>query len=129
MENENNAVVAHPDYKTEIAQLVKSNLAPKRMRQRLMDYHENDLAAALEILEREERNKLYGVLNSDTLAGVLEYAEPIEEYLAELSIRRRVDILSRIEVPLAVLYLEGLEKKARNELLELLPEEPKREIL
>ncbi len=128
MENENNTVAAHPDYKTEIAQLVKSNLTPKRMRQRLMDYHENDLAAALEILEREERNKLYGVLNADTLAGVLEYADPIEEYLAELSIRRRVDILARIEVPLAVLYLEGLEKKARNELLELLPEEPKREI-
>ncbi len=128
MENENNAVVAHPDYKTEIAQLVKSNLAPKRMRQSLMDYHENDLAAALEMLEREERNKLYGVLNADTLAGVLEYAENMGEYLSELSIRRRVDILSRIESPMAVLYLEGLDKKTRNELLELLPEEPKHEI-
>ena len=128
MENEINAIVVHPDYKAEIAQLVKSSLTPTRMRQKLMDYHENDLASALEILEREERNRLYGVLDADTLAGVLEYAEPIGVYLAELSIRRRVDILSRIELPMAVLYLEGLEKKARNELLELLPDALKREI-
>lgn len=128
MEYENDATVAHPDYRNEIARLVKSDLTPTRMRQRLMDYHENDLAATLELLEREARSRLYGILDADTLAGVLEYAEPIDVYLGELSIRKRADVLSRIEASLAVSYLEGLEKKARNELLELLPDDPKREI-
>ena len=128
MENENVAVVAHPDYKLEIATIVRSKLTPKSMRARLMDYHENDLAAALAVLERDERSRLYAVLPSDTLTGVMEYAEQMTDYLEELSIRRRVEILSRMESSLAAAYLEGLEKRARNELLELLPEEPKREI-
>lgn len=128
MENENIAVVSHPDYKIEIAEIIKSNLTPKRMRERLMDYHENDLAATLAILERDERNRLYGLVDLDTLAGMMEYAEQMDEYLGELSIRRRVEILSRIEASMAVTYLGGLEKKTRKELLELLPDEPKREI-
>ncbi len=129
MENENIIAVAHPDYKAEIAQTVRSKLTPKSMRERLMDYHENDLAAALTVLESEERTRLYGVLPTDVLAKVLEYAEPIDAYLGELSIRRRVEILSRMEPSQAVLYLEGLDKKSRNELLELLPKETRWEIV
>lgn len=129
MENENIVTVAHPDYKNEIAQIVKSKLTPKSMRERLTDYHENDLAAALTVLEREERNRLYGVLRADTLARVLEYAEQPEVYLGELSIRRRVEILSRMEPTQAVGYLEGLDKRSRNELLELFPEDAKRELI
>ena len=48
---------AHPDYKTEIAETVKSNLTPTRIREKLWEYHENDIAAALELLTAEERNK------------------------------------------------------------------------
>lgn len=115
----------HPDYKTEIAALVQSNLTPKHLRERLLDYHENDIAAALELLQKEERNKLYSTLELDTLAEVFEYAE---EYLGELGIRKRVEILSRIEAATAVAYLEELEKKERSTIMELMAEEPRKEI-
>lgn len=128
MNAENMAPVLHPDYKSEIAGIVRSNLAPKLLRERLLDYHENDIAAALTELNQEERQKLYRILDTDTLAGVLEYAEDLYIYLEELSLRKRVEILSRLEVATAIAYLKGLEKRDRNTVMDLMPEEQKKEI-
>ena len=120
--------VAHPDYKSEIARIIKSNLSPVRIREKLGDYHENDIAASLSELQADQRRKLYSILSVQTLADVLEYADEPHIYLGELSIRKRVEILSRIEVSAAVEYLEALEKKERNTILELMPEDVKKEI-
>jgi len=128
MNAENTVTTLHADYKAEIAGIVRSNLAPKLLREKLLDYHENDIAAVLSELHREERLKLYRILDVDTLASVMEYVEDIYPYMEELSLRKRVDILSRIEVATAVAYLKGLEKRDRNTVMELMPEEPKKEI-
>ena len=77
MDAENTVIVTHRDYATEIADIIRSNLAPKLIREKLLDYHENDIAAALAELKKEERSKLYTIINSDTLASVLEYADDL----------------------------------------------------
>ena len=128
MDAENTVIITHRDYATEIADIIRSNLAPKLIREKLLDYHENDIAAALAELKKEERSKLYTILSSDILASVLEYADDLHEYLEELSVRKRIDILSRIEVATAVEYLSALAKKERNILIELMPEDSKKEI-
>ena len=128
MDAENTVIATHRDYATEIADIIRSNLAPKLIREKLLDYHENDIAAALAELKKEERSKLYTIINCDTLASVLEYADDLYEYLEELSVRKRIDILSRIEVATAVEYLSALAKKERNILIELMPEDSKKEI-
>ncbi len=87
----------HPDYRGEIAELIRSNLAPKLMRDRILEYHENDIAAALELLKKEERNRVYNVLDSETLAEILSYAEHMDEYMLELGMRKRAEILSNLE--------------------------------
>ena len=61
MMNENMILAQRPDYKTEIAEILRSSLTPKRMQERLQDYHENDIAAALELLKKEERSRLYSI--------------------------------------------------------------------
>ena len=40
-----------PDYTTEIVEILKSNLSPKALKDKIMDYHENDIAAAIDLLE------------------------------------------------------------------------------
>ena len=67
--------VRHPDYKHEIAALLRGNLAPRQLQKQLEDYHEHDIAEALELLRRDERCRLYALLDAPTLAGVLEYTE------------------------------------------------------
>ena len=122
MENER---IMPPDYKAEILALVQSNLTPKHLGEKLKEYHESDLAAALDLMQREERNKLYSFLDTDTLAEMLEFSP---EYLGELGIRKRVELLAVLEPSVAVLYLEGLEKGERATVMELLPSEARREI-
>ena len=121
-------ITQHPDYRTEIADILRSNLTPRKMQERLLPYHENDIAAALELLKKDERMRLYSILQTDTLASVLEYAGLLEEYMGELSIRKRVEILSRVEPGTAVEYLAQLEKAERNVLIELMDEDVRREI-
>ena len=121
-------ITQHPDYRTEIADILRSNLTPRKMQERLLQDPENDIAAALELLKKDERMRLYSILQTDTLASVLEYAGLLEEYMGELSIRKRVEILSRVEPGTAVEYLAQLEKAERNVLIELMDEDVRREI-
>lgn len=85
------------EYSLEIAELIRSNLTPKRMQEQLSSYHENDIASALELLAKSERLKLYQLLDSDTLAGIFEYSDHIADYVQELSLRKKIDVFSRMD--------------------------------
>ena len=129
MENKTELMqLRHPDYDRELTELVRSNLSPKAFREKLLDYHENDIAAALEALTLSERQRIYHALDAAELSAVLEYAEPMTPYLNELSLRRRVDVLSRMDADAAVDYLKTLESGEKNTLVELMDEPKRREI-
>ena len=117
-----------PDYASEIAGIISSGLAPKPLKDKLLDYHENDIAAALELLSPEERRKLYGLLETDAVADILEYADSPDVYLDELPLRMRVEILSRMEIPAVVEYLSQKEKAERNNLIDLLDDDVRAEV-
>ena len=59
VQNEELIVTQHPDYTSEVVTLLRSNLTPKIKQERILSYHENDIAAALDLLTEEERNRLY----------------------------------------------------------------------
>ena len=125
----NGSAALHPDYKVEILGIVRSDLAPKLMAEKLLSYHENDIAEALELMSREERRRLYSVLGSETLSGILEYSDRIKEYLSELGIKKRIDIIAHMDAQAAVDYLRELDRGERNDLLELMAPELRRELL
>ncbi len=117
-----------PDYTTEIVEILKSNLSPKALKDKIMDYHENDIAAAMDLLEENERSKLYHILDSQTLSDILAYTENIGLYFGELNIRKKVEILSHSEANTAVAYLQELPKAERATLIDLMDDDAKREI-
>lgn len=117
-----------PDYQSEIAAIVHSGLAPKPMRDRLLDYHENDIAMAMALLTPEDRRRLYGLLDTPTLAGILEYADSPDVYLDELPLRTRVDLLGKMELPAILDYLGEKDKTERNNLIDLLDDEVRQEV-
>ena len=45
-----NEIRTYNDYSTEITETIRSNLTPKRMQEKLLSYHENDIADALDLL-------------------------------------------------------------------------------
>ena len=126
--NENMVVAQHPDYTAEIVQIFRQNLTPKLMRERILAYHENDIARALELLNKEERSRLYSILDTEALAGVLEYSDQLAKYIGELGIRKKIAVLSRLETATTVEYLHQLEKAERDTLLEVMDEDKRSEI-
>ncbi|MBP3314044.1 MAG: magnesium transporter [Oscillospiraceae bacterium] len=123
-----NLELQHPDYKAEILEIVRSRLTPKRKAEKLTDYHENDIAAAMEELSREERVRLYSVLDMDTLALIFEYFDEITDYIGELSIRKRADLLSLLETVTAAEYLRELDGDEQKKLVSLMEAESREEL-
>lgn len=115
-------------YSLEIAELIRSNLTPKTMQEQLSSYHENDIALALDLLNKTERTKLYQILDSEALADILEYSDHIAEYVQELSIRKKVDVFSRMETSDVVDVLRHLEKGERETLIDLLDPEVRSDV-
>lgn len=115
-------------YSFEIAELIRSNLTPKRMQEKLSSYHENDIASTLELLTKSERTKLYQILDSETLADILEYSDHMVEYVQELTLRKKIDVFSRMETSDVVEVLRQLEKGERETLIDLLNPEVRSEV-
>ena len=126
---ENTGAVLHPDYKNEVLEIVRSNLTPKLMAEKLSGYHENDISEAMELMSRDERKRLYSILSSEALSGILEYSDRLKDYMAELGIKKKLELLSRFDSSAAVDYLRELGKEERNNLLELMDGELRREIM
>ena len=119
----------HPDYKGEIAALLRGNLAPGQLRKKLEDYHERDIAGALELRRRDERCRLYALLDAPTLAGVLEYTgDDMPTYLEELGIRKKLEILPLLDPSAAADYLKGLERAQRSALIDLMEDDVRRDL-
>ena len=103
-------------------------MAPRPMADKLSEFHEKDIAAALDMLEAKERAKVYRLLKNDMLSGVIEYSENRVEYLGELELARRVAVLSQVEISLAAEYLDSIERGLRVSIIGLLPEDTGKEL-
>ena len=51
-------ILKEPTYEELLIELFRSNLSKEELREQLSDYHENDIAGAIEQLTEEERKKL-----------------------------------------------------------------------
>ncbi len=119
---------ALPDFSSEVAAAVRSNLPPARLREAVCAYHEKDIAQALSRMTGEERQKLLRILPAESLADVLEYAEDGAAYFAVLGVRQKTAVLSAMEASAAAELLGALSREERSSLLELVEPEIRQEI-
>ncbi len=125
---DNTQLTQHPNYVEELEEIVKSNISPMALKEKLSDYHDNDIAEALENLSPEDRAKVYRILDAESLANILEYIENAAPYLNELSVKKRIAVLSSMESDKAQEYLKSVPKGERNTLIEFLDDETKHDI-
>ncbi|MGN0240098.1 MAG: magnesium transporter [Candidatus Weimeria sp.] len=129
-EEKNAQALDQPDYIGEILSLIRSNTSPIILREKLDDYHENDIADALPQLKPNERQKLYRILDPDLLASILEYAEDDEDalYLSEMDIHRAASVVSEMDSDDAVSVLKTLPKERRALVIDLMDSDSKHDI-
>lgn len=117
-----------PDYAKELETIIKSDASDTQIRERLEDYHENDIADVLEELTLEERKKLYRILGKETVSEIFTYLEDVETYINELDSEVAADIIESMDADDAVDVLDELEEEKSQELIELLDEESRHDI-
>lgn len=117
-----------PDYAKELETIIKSNASDVEIREKLEDYHENDIADVLEELTSEERKKLYRILGKETVSEIFTYLEDVEVYINELDSEVAADIIESMDADDAVDVLDELEEEKSQELIELLDEESRHDI-
>ena len=97
----------------EIEAIVRGMSSPKVMHDRLLDYHENDIAAALEDMNPTERQRLYRILNAEEISEVLSYIdeEEIPSYLEEMDMKKKAAVVSEMDADEIADLLRQMDKK------------------
>ncbi len=123
VEEEVLAIPEKRDYEEELLQLLQSNEPPQRLKKDLGNYHENDIAAVLPELTKEERLKLYKVLGVDQVSEIFAYLDDVEEYIEELDSEKAADIIESMDADDAVDVLDELQEVKKEEIIGLMQKE------
>lgn len=117
------------DYEKELICIIKGGEPPQVIREKLRDYHENDIAAVWEELTKEERIKLYRILGNDTVSEIFTYlGDDASIYLEELGLENAADILESMDADDAVDILDEMEDEKSDQLIRLMDEESRHDI-
>ena len=115
-------------YFDEIMEILNSNLSNAEKREKILQYHENDIADVLDELEQDNRNKLYEILGNEALGEVLLYADDIGEVVEDLPPEKTADILETMDADDAIDVLQELDEDQRSEIVSLMEKEAKDDI-
>ena len=118
------------DYQSEILAIIRGNTSPGVMRNKLEDYHENDLADVFSELTAAERRKVCRILNLDMLSDIFEYIDEKQaaEYLDEMDVRKAAGILSGMETDAVADVLRMTPKEKKVLLIELMDDEARKDM-
>ena len=115
------------NYREEILAIIRSDCSDEEVKEQLEEYHENDIASAIEELNDEENDRLLQALDSEAMAEIVPYLEDAGEYLSELDADEAADIIEQMDADEALEVLEELDEQTRSEVLELIEDEEVKE--
>ena len=118
----------NPDYVKELLHIIRSIQDEEELLDRVMDFHENDIADALQELTSAERKRLYPILGAQHLAEIFSYIDDPEEFFKEISPEKEAKILSYMDADEAADVLDEMDDVTRKKLVELLDDEVSRDI-
>lgn len=115
-------------YLSEILSIIKGSASYDELRLALGEYHDNDIALALEYLSPEERENLFDALGVEAVSEILSYIEEAGEYLSELDDEERADVIEQMDADEALEILDTLDDDTKNAILELVEDDIRDEI-
>lgn len=122
-------IPVRPDYENELIEIIKSGLSYKEIREKLENYHENDISSVLDKLTAEERLRLYKILGVEKVSEIFSYLEDdVVKYIDELAPENAADIIESMDADDAVDLLDELEDEKSGEIKKLMDEESRQDI-
>ena len=123
-------ISAKPNYESEIIAIIRGNDTPKIIQSRLDDYHGNDIAEVMPQLSPQERKKLYRVCTAEMMSEVFEHLDESDAgaYLEEMDFHKAAEVVGGLETDTAAGILQELDKGRREQLIDALAPDVKKEI-
>lgn len=119
-----------PDYEAELLEIIRSDSKPSEIRDRLDDYHENDIASLLEHLDKDERRRLFMVLGTERISEIFTYVDEdqIKQYILEIGSDKVADILASMDADEVIDILDELDEELKAEIVSRLNIDIKKDI-
>ena len=111
------------DYVEELKVIIASENDDDAKKSDILQYHESDIADALEELEKSERLMLYRILGDEIVSEIFAYLENVEEYIEEISSEKAADIIELMDADDAIDILDELDEEDREEIVSLMEPE------
>ena len=113
----------------EIVSLIKEMEFDDTLKHALRDYHDNDIADALEELSAEERKLLYQAIGPERTGEVFSYlGEDVDKYIAEINIDQAAKIVEEMDTDDAVDLLENVDDVVEDQILDKMDDSVEEEI-
>ncbi len=116
------------DYVEELLLLIRSTKNAEELAEKIGDYHDNDIAGAFEMLEKEERIALYKALGAERFSEIFAYVEDPEEYLDDVKPEVIAEILENMDSDDALDILDEVDDETEEKIVSLMDEESSRDI-
>ena len=116
------------DYVSEIIDIIRSGLSDEELKERLSDYHENDVAGAFEKLEPDERKHLYDALGAEVFSEIFAYVENVEQYIGEMGVKTAAKVLENMDSDDAVDILDEIDDETEKKIVSLMDAESSQDI-
>ena len=112
----------------EIFEIIKQNHTRKELTKILDDYHVSDIADVLEMLSKEERERLYKSLPLDRLSDMFSYVEDATEYFEEMEIRKAASIVNNMDADDVIDVLENIDEDMSEKISKLMDKETSEDV-
>lgn len=121
-------ILKEPKYVEELLEIIRSGMERQELLDRLSDYHDNDIASALEQLTAEERKKIYPILGAEKVSEIFAYLEDVDQYVRELKLESAAKVLSHMDSDDAVDVLEEMDDSTKEKLVSMLDNESSKDV-
>lgn len=115
------------DFIQEILEIIRSNLPNEQIKEKLLEYHDSDIADVLDYLDEDERLRVARILGVEEVSEVITYMEEADELLDQISDEKVADIIENLDADDAVDLLQEMEEEDQEKILDLIEDKEVRE--
>lgn len=121
-------VLKEPVFTEKIVKIIRLSSSMEEMTEQLRDYHDNDIAQSLALLNRAERNLLYSAVDAKWMADIISYMDDPAAYIEEIGINKLAEIINEMDADDAVDLWEDIDESVKVKLRPMINDETKTEI-
>ena len=112
----------------ELLRLIRETKNDDELREKLDDYHDNDIATAFEELSGAERIRMYTLIGDEWTSDVIQFYDDPDDYLREIGLEWTAKLISFMDPDDAADIIEDLDEEEIENVITLMPEEAGREL-